>query len=155
MYTHPDIIPRPRPQPVTDLLIKTCINCSDFHIPPSSTVEEIDRSETESQSTETGSSEKFERSMPRPVRLIYALTYALISQSQLFCYFLIVLNHVLSANIPSLFLPILVFLWAMLSVPRPTKTFWIFVITYTEVRKKPIFPFLVGKSSANMPSCFY
>ncbi|XP_072013632.1 piezo-type mechanosensitive ion channel component 2-like isoform X2 [Amphiura filiformis] len=98
-----------------------------------STADEIERSETESQSTETGSSEKFERSMPRPVRLIYATMYVLISQSQLFCYFLIILNNLLSANIPSIILPVFVFLWAMLSVPRPSRRFWIFIITYTEI----------------------
>ncbi|XP_071784673.1 piezo-type mechanosensitive ion channel component 1-like isoform X3 [Asterias amurensis] len=82
---------------------------------------------------ETSSSEKFVRTMPRPVRFIYALLYAIISQSQLVCFFLIVLNLMVSANILSLPLPILVFTWAMLSVPRPTKRFWVTVITYTQV----------------------
>ena len=88
---------------------------------------------------ETSSSEKFVRTMPRPVRFIYALLYAIISQSQLVCFFLIVLNLMVSANILSLPLPILVFTWAMLSVPRPTKRFWVTVITYTEVSVWPDF----------------
>ncbi len=71
--------------------------------------------------------------MPRPVRFVYSLLYAIVSQSQIVCFFLIILNLLVSANLLSLPLPILVFTWAMLSVPRPTKRFWVTVITYTEV----------------------
>ncbi|XP_041455408.1 piezo-type mechanosensitive ion channel component 1-like isoform X4 [Lytechinus variegatus] len=82
---------------------------------------------------ETSSSDQFRRTMIRPVRLIYAALYAIIAQSQLVCYFIIILNQLLSASLLSLPLVLIVFLWAMLSVPRPTKTFWITVISYTEV----------------------
>ena len=84
--------------------------------------------------TETNSSEQFRRTMIRPVRLLYAALYAVVAQSQLVCYFIIILNQLLSASVLSLPLVLIVFLWAMLSVPRPTKTFWISVISYTEVR---------------------
>ncbi len=58
----------------------------------------------------------------------------LAANSELVCYFIIVLNNVVSASVISLVLPILVFLWAMLAVPRPTKRFWMIAIVYTEVR---------------------
>lgn len=50
------------------------------------------------------------------------------------CYLVIVLNHMASASCLTLVLPVLVFLWATLSVPRPSKTFWMTAIIYTEVR---------------------
>lgn len=50
------------------------------------------------------------------------------------CYLVMVLNHMVSASCLTLVLPVLVFLWAMLSVPRPSKTFWMTAIIYTEVR---------------------
>ncbi|TNN63956.1 Piezo-type mechanosensitive ion channel component 1 [Liparis tanakae] len=57
----------------------------------------------------------------------------LAANSELVCYFIIVLNNAVSASVISLALPILVFLWAMLAVPRPTKKFWMTAIVYTEV----------------------
>lgn len=66
-------------------------------------------------------------------RFTLALFYAIISHSEFLCYFLVILNQINNASILSLPLPLIVFLWGCLSVPRPTKTFWISVITYTEV----------------------
>ena len=59
--------------------------------------------------------------------------YMLISRSELLCYFLMVLDQMVYGSLLSLPLPFMVFLWGMLSVPRPSKTFWVTVITYTEV----------------------
>ncbi|XP_052818789.1 piezo-type mechanosensitive ion channel component 1-like isoform X1 [Mya arenaria] len=65
-------------------------------------------------------------------RLLVATYFALVARTEIMCYFLMILNHILSASLLSLPLPMFAFLWGMLSVPRPTKTFWITVITYTE-----------------------
>lgn len=65
--------------------------------------------------------------------MLFALYNVLAANSELVCYFIIVFNNVATASVISLVLPILVFLWAMLSIPRPTKKFWMTAIIYTEV----------------------
>lgn len=78
-------------------------------------------------------SREFFRNQNRPLKLLFAMYNLLAANSELVCYFIIVLNNMVSASAISLVLPILVFLWAMLSAPRPTKRFWMTAIVYTEV----------------------
>nr|XP_014426164.1 piezo-type mechanosensitive ion channel component 2 isoform X17 [Pelodiscus sinensis] len=78
-------------------------------------------------------SEKFYIGQPRVLLLVYALYNTLVARSEMVCYFVIILNHMISASMITLVLPILIFLWAMLSVPRPSKRFWMTAIVYTEV----------------------
>ncbi|XP_064420242.1 piezo-type mechanosensitive ion channel component 2-like [Latimeria chalumnae] len=78
-------------------------------------------------------SDKFYQALPRPLKLAFALYNIMVSKSEMLCYFVIVLNHIVSASVITLVLPILIFLWAMLSVPRPTKRFWMTAIIYTEI----------------------
>lgn len=78
-------------------------------------------------------SREFYNNQNRLLKLLFAMYNLLAANSELVCYFIIVLNNVVSASVISLFLPILVFLWAMLSVPRPSKKFWMTAIVYTEV----------------------
>ena len=79
------------------------------------------------------SEKKFHKKMPLLLRLCLSLFDALMSRSELVCYFVLILNHLVNASLLSLVYPVSVFLWAMLSVPRPDKTYWVVVITYTEV----------------------
>ncbi|XP_068607432.1 piezo-type mechanosensitive ion channel component 2 [Brachionichthys hirsutus] len=78
-------------------------------------------------------SDKFFVTLPRPLKLAFALYHTMVSKSEMLCYFVIILNHIVSASFLSLILPILIFLWAMLSVPRPSKRFWMTAIIYTEL----------------------
>ncbi|KAK2848626.1 hypothetical protein Q5P01_008460 [Channa striata] len=78
-------------------------------------------------------SKEFYDNQNRLLKLLFAMYNLLAANSELVCYFIIVLNNVVSASVISLVLPILVFLWAMLAVPRPTKKFWMTAIVYTEV----------------------
>ncbi|XP_072324478.1 piezo-type mechanosensitive ion channel component 2-like isoform X2 [Scyliorhinus torazame] len=78
-------------------------------------------------------SEKFYKAQPRALLLFFALYNTLVARSEMLCFFVIILNHMVSASMITLVIPILIFLWAMLSVPRPSKRFWMTAIVYTEV----------------------
>ncbi|KAJ8332691.1 hypothetical protein SKAU_G00424800 [Synaphobranchus kaupii] len=78
-------------------------------------------------------SDRFFLALPKHLRLLFALYHTMVSKSEMLCYFVIILNHMVSASLLSLVLPILIFLWAMMSVPRPTKRFWMSAIIYTEI----------------------
>ncbi|TKS77326.1 Piezo-type mechanosensitive ion channel component 2 [Collichthys lucidus] len=82
---------------------------------------------------EISGSDKFFGLLPRPLKLVFALYNTMVSKSEMLCFFVIILNHIVSASFLSLILPILIFLWAMLSVPRPSKRFWMTAIIYTEL----------------------
>ncbi|KAM8858864.1 piezo-type mechanosensitive ion channel component 1 isoform 2-T2 [Spinachia spinachia] len=78
-------------------------------------------------------SREFYKNQNRLLKLLFALHDLLAANSELVCYIIIVVNNGVSASVISLVLPVLVFLWAMLAVPRPTKRFWMTAIVYTEV----------------------
>ncbi|XP_049867605.1 piezo-type mechanosensitive ion channel component [Pectinophora gossypiella] len=67
------------------------------------------------------------------VHLVYALWYAILAHTDIVCYIMVFINQIQSATILSIPLPLMVFLWGTLTIPRPTKTFWVTLIAYTEV----------------------
>ncbi|XP_022685819.1 piezo-type mechanosensitive ion channel component 2-like isoform X3 [Varroa jacobsoni] len=69
---------------------------------------------------------------PLLAQFFTALVYAFYARTEIVCYLGIVYNQISTATLLSLPLPFMVFLWGSLSVPRPSKTFWITIITYTE-----------------------
>ena len=75
----------------------------------------------------------WKRSHMRLARFTVAFTYALLAHTDIICYMLMILNHMVYASLLSMPLPFLLFMWGMLSIPRPTKMFWITVITYTQI----------------------
>ncbi|XP_051943825.1 piezo-type mechanosensitive ion channel component 2 [Hippocampus zosterae] len=82
---------------------------------------------------ELDQSEKFYQSQPLILQLCYALYNMLVAYSEMVCFLVIIINHMVSANFATLVLPVTIFLWAMLSVPRPSKRYWMTAIVYTEV----------------------
>ncbi|KAK2085693.1 Piezo-type mechanosensitive ion channel component 1 [Saguinus oedipus] len=81
--------------------------------------------------------ELFAEGQGRALRLLRAMYQCVAAHSELLCYFIIILNHMVTASAGSLVLPVLVFLWAMLSIPRPSKRFWMTAIVFTEVTTPP------------------
>lgn len=79
------------------------------------------------------SEEMSSQDQPTLFRLVLAIWYILMSRSEFLCYFVIFLNQIKNATFLSLPLPIMVFFWGALTIPRPTKTFWVTIIAYTEV----------------------
>ncbi|KAK5919869.1 hypothetical protein CgunFtcFv8_023731 [Champsocephalus gunnari] len=78
-------------------------------------------------------SDRFYVKQPLILQLCYALYNMLVANSEMVCYLVMVINHMVSANCATLVLPTTIFLWAMLSVPRPSKRYWMMAIVYTEV----------------------
>ncbi|XP_063742823.1 piezo-type mechanosensitive ion channel component 2 isoform X2 [Eleginops maclovinus] len=78
-------------------------------------------------------SDRFYLKQPLILQLCYALYNMLVAHSEMVCYLVIIINHMVSANCATLVLPTTIFLWAMLSVPRPSKRYWMTAIVYTEV----------------------
>ncbi|XP_026726944.1 piezo-type mechanosensitive ion channel component isoform X3 [Trichoplusia ni] len=67
------------------------------------------------------------------VHLGYALWYTVLAHTDIVCYIMVFINQIQSATILSIPLPLMVFMWGTLTIPRPTKTFWVTLIAYTEV----------------------
>ncbi|XP_056149372.1 piezo-type mechanosensitive ion channel component 2 [Lampris incognitus] len=103
-------------------------------------------------------SDNFYNRQPLILQLCYALYNMLVAHSEMVCYLVIIINHMVSASCVTLVLPITIFLWAMLSVPRPSKRFWMTAIVYTEVTivikyffQFGFFPFNQNKVDKNKP----
>ncbi|VDL69571.1 unnamed protein product [Nippostrongylus brasiliensis] len=65
-------------------------------------------------------------------RLTNALGSCIAANTDILCYFLAVLAHASGGGIITLPLPLMVFFWGTLSNPRPSKFFWVAMISYTE-----------------------
>lgn len=60
--------------------------------------------------------------------------FALIANTDVICYLFIFLNTILSMSIATLPMSLCVCSWATLTIPRPSKRFWLTIIAYTEVK---------------------
>lgn len=67
------------------------------------------------------------------VELLMAVWFVILSNTDLVCYFMVFINQINSASLLALPLPFMVFCWGTLTIPRPSKTFWVTLIAYTQV----------------------
>ena len=81
------------------------------------------------------SKEKFSQTLKRishrPKELFQALYHAVLANTDYICYLLIVINLMVNGSVLSLVYAALMFLWGLLSIPWPTKRFWLTLIVYT------------------------
>jgi len=70
---------------------------------------------------------------PPIIQLAASIWFAILAHSSLLCYFIVFLHQIKNASILSTPLPFMVFLWGSLTIPRPSKTFWVTLIAYVEV----------------------
>ena len=71
------------------------------------------------------------RLIRRPLQFAVALYYAALANTEYICYFLIVINVMVNGSVLSLIYAALMFLWGLLSIPWPTKRFWLTLMFYT------------------------
>lgn len=72
---------------------------------------------------------------PPIIQLAASIWFGILAHSTFLCYFMVFLHQIKNASILSTPLPLMVFLWGSLTIPRPSKTFWITLIAYIEVSK--------------------
>lgn len=97
----------------------------ELHIQPS----ESQREEIHSFEHEVG--EKALKATSRLRRLSTAIYYFLLAHSDYPVFFFIILNIVLNGSVLSLVYAILLYSWGLLSIPWPTRKFWLSLIFYT------------------------
>lgn len=67
----------------------------------------------------------------RPVRFLKALQNAMLAHAEFVVYFLVILNVILNGSVLSLGYASLLFVWGLLCIPWPSKTFWLTMIFYS------------------------
>ncbi|EFN75267.1 Protein FAM38B, partial [Harpegnathos saltator] len=69
---------------------------------------------------------------PPIIQLAASIWFGILAHSSLLCYFMVFLHQIMHASVLSTPLPLMVFLWGSLTIPRPSKTFWVTLIAYIE-----------------------
>eukprot|EP01087_Luapelamoeba_hula_P016396 TRINITY_DN5039_c0_g2_i7.p1 TRINITY_DN5039_c0_g2~~TRINITY_DN5039_c0_g2_i7.p1 ORF type:complete len:2374 (+),score=229.13 TRINITY_DN5039_c0_g2_i7:70-7191(+) len=68
--------------------------------------------------------------LPRLREISRGIPASILANTDLLCYFLMVINHTYYASITSLVFPVSLFLYAALAYPTPARTFWRIMLVY-------------------------
>ena len=75
--------------------------------------------------------EKTSKYTSRLKRLMIALYYVFLSHSEYIAYFLIIINIIINGSLLSLVYVVFLYGWGLLTIPWPSKRFWLILIFYT------------------------
>ncbi|KAK2582220.1 hypothetical protein KPH14_004571 [Odynerus spinipes] len=95
-------------------------------------VESTTYSEVSPSHVEEEGAELSEVDQPPIIQLAASIWFGILAHSNLLCYFMVFLHQIKNASVISTPLPLMVFCWGSLTIPRPSKTFWVTLIAYTE-----------------------
>ncbi|CAB3409370.1 unnamed protein product [Caenorhabditis bovis] len=66
------------------------------------------------------------------MRFINAMVNCIVAHTDILCYFFAIMTQVMTGGLITMPLPLMSLFWGNLSNPRPSKFFWVTMITYTE-----------------------
>ena len=98
-----------------------------LHLAPS------DKQQEQLEDFETEFEEQTMQYSKRLKRLLTAFLYAFRAHSEYIAYFFVILDVVLNGSVLSLVYAFLLFAWGLLSIPWPSRKFWLTMIFYTMV----------------------
>ncbi|MCP9264115.1 hypothetical protein DINM_022116 [Dirofilaria immitis] len=65
-------------------------------------------------------------------KFLYCFSHSIIAQSELICFTLMLIVHLSKSCLITFPLPLMVFFWGVLAIPRPSKSFWLVTAFYIQ-----------------------
>uniref|UniRef100_A0AAF5Q0T2 Piezo non-specific cation channel R-Ras-binding domain-containing protein n=2 Tax=Wuchereria bancrofti TaxID=6293 RepID=A0AAF5Q0T2_WUCBA len=65
-------------------------------------------------------------------KFLYCFSHSIIAQSQLICFILMLIVHLSKSSLITFPLPLMVFFWGVLAIPRPSESFWLITASYIQ-----------------------
>ncbi|VDN07666.1 unnamed protein product [Thelazia callipaeda] len=65
-------------------------------------------------------------------KFLYCFSHAIMAQSELICFLFMLIVHLSKSSLITFPLPLMVFFWGVLAIPRPPKSFWVITAFYIQ-----------------------
>uniref|UniRef100_A0A915PQ08 Piezo non-specific cation channel R-Ras-binding domain-containing protein n=1 Tax=Setaria digitata TaxID=48799 RepID=A0A915PQ08_9BILA len=65
-------------------------------------------------------------------KFLYCFSHSIMAQSELICFILMLVVHLSKSSLITFPLPLMVFFWGALAIPRPPKCFWLITASYIQ-----------------------